>query len=530
MKKKTRSLLRFSMAVLTICLLLAACTVAPAVSPVVEQAASVQEAQPEPAVAGNEILAEESAEAVPAAEAPEEAAGPRFDGVTLHISVGGEVYTNIYQMFADDIREIYGIEMEYTVAPPQDVYQRDMLEFSSGSSSHDIVHFQPPWLPDYAPHLADLSELAEKLDLNFQMDDAVDVFNESYTTWDGKFLAVPFDADQHNLYYNKVAFEDERNQQAYQEQYGIELKVPDTWDEYVQLAEFFNGRDWDFDGEPEYGVVEAWGQGGYATFWWTSKFYSYGGSYFDNQMNPLINSPAGVKALETMLAIKDFVPPGVFNFGSGEARAAFLNGDVPMVIHWTSTAKLAKNPESSQVVDVVGVAMVPGVKDGDAIYRRPALPTGGIAGISAYSENQDAAAVVLAYVYQPENATAISLNPDAWAEPWRKSSFKPELWEGQWPDDPEYGRQLIAVMEETVSSGVPDLQIPGQDEYLRALDTEISSALSGNKSAQEALDAAADEWNKITGRRGLDQQLKYWQIQNRGYEARGITYRPELAQ
>lgn len=77
---------------------------------------------------------------------------------------------------------------------------------------------------------------------------------------------------------------------------------------------------------------------------------------------------------------------------------------------------------------------------------------------------------------------------------------------------------------------MPDLQIPGQDEYLRALDTEISSALSGNKSAQEALDAAAEEWNKITQRRGLDQQLNYWQIQNKGYEARGVVYRPELAQ
>lgn len=109
MKKKTGSFLRFGMAILTVCLLLAACTVAPAISPAAEQA-PVQEAQPEPAAAESEVPAAGSAEAAPAAEAPAEEAAPRFDGVTLYISVGGEVYTNIYQMFADDIRQMYGIE------------------------------------------------------------------------------------------------------------------------------------------------------------------------------------------------------------------------------------------------------------------------------------------------------------------------------------------------------------------------------------------------------------------------------------
>ncbi|HET8522298.1 MAG TPA: extracellular solute-binding protein [Thermomicrobiales bacterium] len=452
---------------------------------------------------------------------------PKFN-TTLKLSTG-ETYPELFKMYGDQVKEQYGVDFEYTMTAPQDMYQKDMLEFASGSSSHDIVLFQPAWLPDYAPHLEDLGALAEKYGLNFQMDDALDVFKTSYTTWEGAFLAVPIDADQHNLYYNKTAFEDQRNKDAYQQEVGSELRVPQTWDEYVQVAKFFSGRDWDFDGEPEYGVSEAWQRGGYAWYWWQSKFFGFGGLYFDADMKPLINSAAGVKALEVQVGIKDFVPPGTANFGSPEARNAFMNGDAPMVVHWTSTAKLSKDPESSKIVDVVGVAEVPGVQDGDAIYRRPALPTGWVAGIPKYSKNVEASARILEFYLQPERSLAIALNPAAWCEPWRTSSFDPEAWLNFWPDDPDYAKQLVEVMQATLKDGVPDLQIPGQDEYVKVADTEISTALTGGKDPQQALDDAAKEWENITERLGRDEQLKYWTQQLENLKARGIEYRPELA-
>ena len=116
---------------------------------------------------------------------------------------------------------------------------------------------------------------------------------------------------------------------------------------------------------------------------------------------------------------------------------------------------------------------------------------------------------------QPDRSKAIALNPDTWSEPWRTSSFDPEVWREQWPDDPEYGEAVIDVMQETLELGVPDLQIPGQDEYVKVADAEISGALSGTKSAQQALDDAVAEWNNITDRLGRDQQLMYWTQQRR---------------
>ena len=62
-------------------------------------------------------------------------------------------------------------------------------------------------------------------------------------------------------------------------------------------------------------------------------------------------------------------------------------------------------------------------------------------------------------------------------------------------------------MQDTMDLGVPDLQIPGQDEYVKALDAEISAAVSGEKGIQQALDDAAKEWDAITDRMGREEQL-----------------------
>ena len=45
-------------------------------------------------------------------------------------------------------------------------------------------------------------------------------------------------------------------QAKYKADTGKELKVPTTWKEYGEMASYFNGWDWDGDGELEYGSAE----------------------------------------------------------------------------------------------------------------------------------------------------------------------------------------------------------------------------------------------------------------------------------
>jgi multiple sugar transport system substrate-binding protein len=64
---------------------------------------------------------------------------------------------------------------------------------------------------------------------------------------------------------------------------------------------------------------------------------------------------------------------------------------------------------------------------------------------------------------------------------------------------------------------MPYIRINGTEEYWRALDQNLSEAMIGRMTPQEALDRTAEAWKGITERRGLDLQLKQYQ-EAVGYE------------
>ena len=57
----------------------------------------------------------------------------------------------------------------------------------------------------------------------------------------------------------------------------------------------------------------------------------------------------------------------------------------------------------------------------------------------------------------------------------------------------------------------------------------MSKVLTGKKQPQEALDAAAKKWNRITRRFGKDKQKKLWNQQYNAMKRIGIVYKPEIA-
>jgi multiple sugar transport system substrate-binding protein len=451
---------------------------------------------------------------------------------TIRISSVADVYASGFRKFADEIRQELGLTMEFDNVPPQDAYQQDLLEFNSGRSSHDIVLFEPAWLADYSRHLEPLEDLAAQYDVDLGLgDDVMPIFNRLYTRWEGVLYSVPWDGDQHNLYYNTQAFESEDNKSAFRDQFGYELKPPETWDQYRDMAEFFNGRDWNGDGKKKYGVAEAWKRGGFSFWWWANKFAAYGGVWFDENLQPLINSPAGILALENTLAIRDYCPPGATNFDYPELEAALIQEQVPMVVQWSSTGKSAIDPEKSNIVGNVGTALLPGARQPDgSLHRRPGLPTGWSAGVPKYAENKEAAIRLIAFISTQERALDICLDPGTAVDPWRQSSLEAtSAWREAYPDSTEFIDQYVGVLRETLELGIPDLQIPGSQEYVTAADREISGAIAGKKSAQEALDAAADAWNTISDRAGRENQTAAWNSQYSEMKKLGITYRPEIA-
>lgn len=427
-----------------------------------------------------------------------------------------------------EVLEELNVELQFRASGVFGTYSTQMMEFATGHSEADIILFMPAWMGDFAPHLEPLEPLAVRNNVELHLDDILPSVRDVYCSWDGVLLAFPFDVDQHQLYFNLDAFEREENKADFYAQFGYELRPPRTWDEYADMAEFFHGRDWSGSGTPLYGVAEGWGAGGNAYWWFMGRFAAYGGLYFDADMNPLINTPNGLAAMENLQRVSQFAPPGAANFSYMEVSAAFNQGQVAMAINWSSLGMSSMDPERSEIVGRVGVTMLPGAYVNGELIQRPTLPTGWTLGISRYSspEVQDAAIKLLGAAACPDRNRDGAMFNGA-IDGFRISTFDPpDVWATVWPDYPEYGLAYVNVKWTTLETGLPDLQIPGADEYVQAFDREISNVILGLTTPQQALENAEAEWIAITERRGFETQKAAWLAQYEAIRANGITFIP----
>ncbi|MDX1295514.1 MAG: extracellular solute-binding protein, partial [Sulfurimonadaceae bacterium] len=209
----------------------------------------------------------------------------------------------------------------------------------------------------------------EKID----WEDVLPIYKENILSWNGVAYGLPYDGDCINLYYRKDIFADETYRTKFKAQYGYELAPPKTWKEYMQIASFFNGWDWDRDGKVENGISGSRVKGDVTLLQFFTQAAAYAkhpedrAYYFDPEtMKPRINSPAFVKALEEYLDVMKFGPEGMANFAGHDVRNTFVAGEVVMAVDWADLGIYAVNSPVSVVHDKVGYAQIPG---SDEVYN-----------------------------------------------------------------------------------------------------------------------------------------------------------------
>lgn len=440
-----------------------------------------------------------------------------FDNVEIRIATIAEYYAYAFRMFQDEIEKELGVKLSIEVVPANDLYARNMQDYASGSTSYDIAYFLPYQLPDFAPHLDPLGQLLDQYGLDPQLDDVLPAFKNFYTMWDGQLVTLPFDGDHHLMLYNKDAFEDEKLQQQFQDKYGYELAAPTSYDQYLQMAEFFQSTPWRKDGGQGYGTAEGYLE---PAWWYENRLASSGALYFDDQMNPLINSKNAIAAAQNLVECAKFNPPGANTFGYQEVENAIAQGDVALSINWSSAFRTSMDPNKSKVVGKIGTAVTPGMMVNGNLIRHDALCTGWVLGIPTYGPNKEAATYVAWYYSRPEVHTAFILDPNTGIDAYRRSSIQNEEFAAK------YGADFVKTIEDSLTVGFPDLQLPNAFEYYTSLHNQLKEASAGGKSVDDAMNQVASEWNDITDRMGREQQLEAWSREFNALKEAGIEYVP----
>jgi multiple sugar transport system substrate-binding protein len=165
----------------------------------------------------------------------------------------------------------------------------------------------------------------------------------------GHFWGVPMESDALVWAYRKDLFNDPANKTAYQAQYHRPLRVPQSMDELVDIADFFtkqgNGKYYGvaFHETSQYdGAAEAFNE-----FLWT-----YGGDLWNpktRQIQGYVNSPRAVHALEVLDHLAKDAPPGSGNYWYNEVNSAFNQGKVALANNWFGFMPGLRDPKASSL-------------------------------------------------------------------------------------------------------------------------------------------------------------------------------------
>jgi len=228
-----------------------------------------------------------------------------------------------------------GIAVKVRQIPWPSYQDQVFLEFGSRQTGFDIVVGDSQWigrgavdnlyveLTDWLPTAVDMDTVHPR---------AARYLCE-YPPGSGRFYAAPCETDAVGFAYRKDWFEDAKEKEAFQAKYGRELAVPDTWDEFRDLAEFFHRPD-----ERRYGCTLLTGRDydsltmGYQQIMWT-----FGGSWGEQEtyrVSGYANSDAAVAALTFMKELLAFAPKGAGNFGYDKNLESLTNGSTAMVMDY----------------------------------------------------------------------------------------------------------------------------------------------------------------------------------------------------
>jgi multiple sugar transport system substrate-binding protein len=274
-----------------------------------------------------------------------------------------------------------GVELVMDTMPYNALQTKVFSEFASKSAYYDVVIVDTPWSPALVQHLEPLSSYITNPSLNDlapidQTDFIPKVFYDT-AVYDVNHPSVhypdvtvpvdatsikkngfdvyglPIQANALSLAYRKDLFEDPAQKAAFKRQYGRDLLVPKTLDEFKQVAKFFTQP-----GKNLYGTTLMAGTGDWATDDFKTLLAAFGGNGYmiGNKQELDFNSAAGVKALTYYreLIKSGVTPPGTTSASWDEVATMFDSGLTAMTMNYHDLKLDAKIKGG-----VIGYAKVP---------------------------------------------------------------------------------------------------------------------------------------------------------------------------
>lgn len=400
-----------------------------------------------------------------------------FEGYTLRVKlIGGAQYEPLYATIAQ-WEEMTGANVEILSRKNHFELDREIKQdIAAGTLDWCVGSNHTSFAPQYGNIYADLRDLISQ--------DVLDGFVPlvlEHGTVDGRLVQLPRHSDVSNLFYIASLYEDADNQARFEAEYGYALTPPETWQQVSDQAMFFADPP-DFFGTQFVGKDEAI----------TGRFYEMlvaeGGQLFTDDWEPTFNSEAGVRALQWFVDLYESgaVPAGVPNYLWDDTGLGFASGTIALNLDWGGWSAFFNDAENSTVAGDVGLIRAP---MGSAGIRT------GWSGSHSFSvtetcDNQQAAASFITFLTDYDRQMVEARNG---LLPTRTQVWDDAIAEFAAADN-DFMVDVFQTYQQSMAEDAftPPL-IPEWIEVSNVLWPELQAAIVGDKSAQEALDDAAEE-------------------------------------
>ncbi len=299
--------------------------------------------------------------------------------------------------------------------------------------------------------------------------------------FDGKTVGLPFHDGPECLIYRKDLFASDVEQKEFKKKYGRTLEIPKTWNDLMQVAEFFN--------RPEdnlYGTTfAAYPDGHNTVFDFCLQLWTRGGDLFDNHKNIKLNSDVAVEGMtfyRKALKNQNAIHPESRDFDSVKSGMAFANGELAMMVNWFGFASMCEFLETSKVKGKVDIANVPAGPNGEGC----SLNAYWMYVIGSGSQHKDLAYDFIKFAVNPENDKLLTLEG---AIGCRKSTWHDKDVNKEVP----YYHKLEELHKNT--NALP--RKSNWSEIADVIDTLVLEVINTSEDIQSILDNAQHKINQI---------------------------------
>ncbi|MCD9020956.1 extracellular solute-binding protein [Cohnella silvisoli] len=350
------------------------------------------------------------------------------------------------------------------------MHEKLVPQLVNSSSSYDLIVVDNYWVGEFtsAGWLEPLDTFIQrdKFDTSVYLKSMFDMVGQV----DGTTYMLPFYNYAMSLIYRKDVFEDADLKSKYQAEFGREMKIPDTLEEYVNISKFITKQ----KGDKMYGSVMMGLRPDPISVEWLNYLYSSGGDIYGKDGKPVINNESGIKALDLYIDnMNNAAPKGSAGFGFDEAFNVFAQGNAASFITYNWMLAKLNNESESKVAGKVDIASVPG---------GTSLNGGWGWAIPKNAEDKEASWKFLKWIESFDIAKDRALQGGS---PTRKDVFADDDVLGQY----QYYVKVQKVIDE--SRMIPIISEAPQ--LIEILGRELSEAVSGGKTSKDALDTVAKE-------------------------------------